>query len=209
MPVLGRTPALLLGLLPVQGAVAPAAARGSDLNRMALEWVRGRFASPGVCEVDGAVQRSLRRLIIQPGPRSARPPVDKLSFHGFDTPDATRCMNALGVEQPEIHGSLQFTLPGASRPDLAQADFQRALREPGGFDFDVTSGRLRFTDWSDARASRLVDLRGGTLRIRRVRRGTDAARILAEFDTPQKLTLELVPPGGEPLHFELILYDFR
>jgi len=57
---------------------------------------------------------------------------------------------------------------------------------------------------------RVVDFAGGVARARLVRRGSDAARILAPFDVPQKLTFDLAnADGSETLSFHMILYDFR
>jgi hypothetical protein len=55
-----------------------------------------------------------------------------------------------------------------------------------------------------------VDFDGGTLRAREVRRGTDAARILADLRGPRKLTVEIESAdGAEKLSFHMVLYDFR
>jgi hypothetical protein len=187
-----------------------ASAQHPDLNLRALDWVRGRWASPVVCEQEGAAHSRLRRLVIAPGPKHVRPTSNKVTFHGVDTGDASRCTDTLGVPAPDVRGSLLVTLPGMSRPDLASAEFQRALRQVGGFDFDVVSGRLRVADWAEGAEPRVVDFAGGVARVRMVQRGSDAARILAPFDAPQKLTFDLAnADGSEKLSFHMILYDFR
>ncbi len=187
----------------------PATAQGPDLNYLALDWVRGRFASPVVCEGGGEAARVQRRLTVAPGPKRARPITNRITFHGIDVKKAERCMDVLGKDQPEVRGGIQITLPGHSRPDLAPSEFRRVLRNEGGFDFDITEGRLQLTDWSVPRERRVIDLRGGKARFRAVRRGSDAARILSGYESPQKLTLELEAPEGETLQFQLALYDFR
>lgn len=198
-------------LLLLAGSAGPARAQTPDLNRLALDWIRGRHASPVVCEGGGTVASAQGRLTVAPGPKLARPATNRITFHGFDVSNAARCANVLGQEQPEVRGTIQVTLPGHSRPDLAPSEFRRALRSAGGFDFDVTEGRLQLTDWSEPRVRRVVDFRGGQARFRRVRRGSDADRILGDYDSPHKMTLELAAPGeeGETLRFDLFLYDFR
>lgn len=191
------------------GGAQPAAAQLADLNALALDWLRGRYASPVVCEGGGTAAQAIRRVVVAAGPRHARPAVDRVTFHGIDVVNADRCTDVLGVAQPEVRGALELTLPGASRPDLAQAEFQRALRYQNGFDFTVSSGRLQLRDWGPAAAVRVVDFAGGAARVRQVRPGSDAARILADFDGPRKLSLELTAPGGEALSFHLVLYDYR
>jgi hypothetical protein len=198
--------ALAVGL----SVAPPARAQLPDLNLIALDWLRGRWASPVVCQRDGDATRALRRLVVAPGPVHARPVSDRITFHGVDVEGASRCSDAVGVPAPDVRGSILVTLPGTSRPDFARSDFQRALRETGGFDFEVVSGRLRLLGWGDEAKPRLVDFAGGTVRAREVRRGSDAARILADLDGPRKLTVEVESAdGAETLSFHLVLYDFR
>jgi hypothetical protein len=190
-------------------AARPAGAQMADLNAMARQRLRGRYASPVVCEGGGSASRAIRRLVVSAGPRHARPPVDRISFHGIDVVNADRCADVLGVEQPEVRGTLDVTLPGTPRPDLAQAEFQRTLRLQGGFDFAVSSGKLQLRGWGPEAPVRVVDFAGGTARVREVAPGSDAARILADLEGPRKLSLELAAPGGESLAFQLVLYDVR
>lgn len=199
--------ALAVGLV----AAPTARAQMPDLNLMALDWLRGRWASPVVChDAEGLAARALRRLVVAPGPTHVRPVSDRITFHGIDVEHASRCSDAVGVPAPDVRGSILVTLPGTSRPDFAQSDFQRALRETGGFDFEVVSGRLRLLSWEDGATPRIVDFDGGTLRAREVRRGTDAARILADLRGPRKLTVEIESAdGAEKLSFHMVLYDFR
>ena len=201
--------AALVALGPL--ALASSAQAGlPDLNQRALQWLRGRWASPIVCERNGNAQRTLRRLVVSPGPRHVRPPVDRLAFYGVEIESASRCSDAMGAAAPDVRGTLLLTLPGISRPDLAQSDFQRALRQSGGFDFSVVSGRLRLASWGEAAEPQIVDFAGGTIRARSVRRGSDAARILSDLEGPRKLTLEVESPDGAvTLSFYMVFYDFR
>jgi hypothetical protein len=191
-------------------AAAAGAQAMPDLNLRALDWLRGRWASPVMCERGGELVGSTRRLVIAPAPRHVRPPSDRVTFHGVEYEDATRCSDLMGVEVPDVQGHLLVTLPGMSRPDLAQSEFQRALRQTGGFDFEVTSGRLRLTPWEEGAEPRVVDFEGGVARVREVRRGSDAARLLADIRSPRKLTFELESAdGSEHLAFPMVFYDFR
>ena len=190
-------------------APAPVGAQSVDLNLLALDWLRGRYASPLVCEGAGRAERAIRRVVVARGPRHARPPVDRMTFHGIDVEGAERCIDVLGREQPEVRGTVQLTLPGASHPDTATADFQRSLRFRGGFDFQVTEGRLQLRGWDPEVEPRVVDFAGGTARIRRVTPGSDADRILRDLEGPLKLTLELSAPAGDVVFYHLVLYDVR
>lgn len=181
-----------------------------DLNLRALDWLRGRWAAPTLCEREGGVETHYRRLVIAPAPRHVRPISNRITFHAFDVEGLEDCKDAFGRPAPDVRGSIVVTLPGMSRPDLAQAEFQRAMRSTGGFDFEIVSGRLRFTGWGADAQPRIVDFEGGEARVRDVRRGSDEARLLAAYDAPQKRTFELRSADGETtLAFPMVFYDFR
>src|SRR3990172_3742498 len=74
---LGRLGAALLAAL---GLTAAAAAQTAvpDLNHLALEWARGDFRSPLVCEIDGTPRLGLRRVTIAPGPATLERPAAPL-----------------------------------------------------------------------------------------------------------------------------------
>jgi len=181
-----------------------------DLNLRALQWLRGRWASPLVCDRGGEILETAHRLVIAPAAKHVRPPSARITFHGVEVEGATRCSDIVGGETPDLDGTIVVTLPGRSRPDLAQAEFQRTLRQVGGFDFAVASGRLRLTGWGEHAEPRIVDFAGGTARAREVRRGSDAARVLADLASPRKLTFELEnADGDERLAFPMVFYDFR
>ncbi|MBW2313406.1 MAG: hypothetical protein JRH10_04370 [Deltaproteobacteria bacterium] len=204
--------AFLLALAGALVAISPgdASAQGADLNRRALDWLRGRWASPIVCDYEGSARSRLRRLVIAPAAKHVRPTANRITFHGVDTDVASRCSDILGVPAPDVRGSLLVTLPGISRTDLANVEFQRAMRQRGGFDFDIMSGRLRLASWAEGAEPRIVDFAGGVARVRMAKRGTDAARILAPFDSPEKRTFEVeTADGAEKLSFHMMLYDFR
>jgi hypothetical protein len=203
---------LLFGLsaLATLAAGAALAQPMPDLNLRALDWLRGRWASPMICERGGEPVETARRLVIQPGPKHVRPAADRITFYGVELDDAERCSDVLGAEVLDVRGSILVTLPGMSRPDLAQAEFKRTLRQDGGFDFEVVSGRLRLVGWGEDRTPRIVDFSGGAARVHEVRRGSDGARLLADLASPRKLSFELESAdGAERLAFPMVLYGFR
>ena len=65
-----RAATLAACLLVACAAVAQP--RPIDFNALALDWARGRYLSPVICETDGELVRGGRRLLITPGPRHAR-----------------------------------------------------------------------------------------------------------------------------------------
>jgi len=191
--------------------LSPLSGAAQDLNRMALDWARGQFASPVVCEVADEPVRALRRVLIAPGPSSERSASNRISFPDPEAEGATRCFSDLGEEEPLVKGFVVVTLPGASRPDLARVDFQNALRRDGGFRFDVLRGRLEVQGWSgpEAGQARPVDFGGGTATLRRVQPGSDLDRRLREYRSPRKLALTLEAPDGTRLAFPLFQHGLR
>jgi hypothetical protein len=187
---------------------AAAQARALDLNLLALDWARGRYLSPVICEADGALTRGGRRLLITPGPRHASPPVGRLLFSDLEVPDASRCFDELGRDQPNVLGHLDFRHPGRSRPDSAQRDFKAALRRDRGFDFHVADGVLRISSvgGDDARE---VDFRGGEVRLHAIPAGSDDARVLGDLAGLRKLLLVIEAPDGTRLRLPLLMTDLR
>ncbi len=103
-----------------------------------------------------------------------------------------------------------LTLDGRSRPDTAAHDFQAALRRQGGFEFQIRAGRLRLGEpGKPPDALREVDFKGGTAEIRRVERGSDAHRRLADFGERRKLSLNLEAPDGTRLGLDLVQFGHR
>src|SRR5512139_545532 len=87
---------LALGLAPRSAAqTAP-----PDLGRLALEWARGDFRSPLVCEIDGAPRLGLRRVTIAPGPPSLERPAAHLRFFDLEVPAGTHCGTETEKEVP-------------------------------------------------------------------------------------------------------------
>jgi hypothetical protein len=198
----------LFGLLAATLLAAPAASQqaGVDLNMLALDWARGRYSTPLACLFDGEPVRGMRRILVGPGSRNVRPPVGRLVFVALEVEDAERCFTDFGDAAPNLKGSLQIRHPAISRSDTAQHDFEVALRKHHGFEFDVVSGHLLVQQVGpDAGPAEPVDFRGGVVSLREIRPGSDAARLLAEFQSPRKLHLRLSTRDGQSWDFDMLL----
>jgi hypothetical protein len=195
-----RHAALAAGFALVLAAAAPARAQDlADLNEIALRWTRGDWAAPLLCEKDGEARRGLRRIVIGAGSLDERPPrPNKMVFHPMRLPGGVRCYTDTGEPQPDLAGALTFHLEKISRPDLGAREFQEALERDGGFTFAVRAGRLQVD-------GKTVDFAGGSARFEAVRRGSDAARRLQDFDSPHKLSLALAAPDGTRVTLDLAL----
>jgi hypothetical protein len=202
--------ALLILLLAAAGLGQAPSGQTPGLNELALEWARGEYRAPLICEIDGIPHRALRRVLVSPGPRYARTPMNRLAFFDLETPEGTRCHDETGGEEPNAIGSLALALEARSRPDTVRRDFDAALRREGGFDFRIRAGRLRLGAPGE-KASTLpeVDFSGGTARIHKVERGSDAFRRLAEFGQLRKLSLVLEARDGTRLSFDLVQFGLR
>jgi len=202
--------AFLLLLLPAGATGQAPGGASATLNELALEWTRGDYRAPLICEIGGVPYRALRRVLVTPGPREAQLPMNRLAFFDLEAPQGTRCHDETGGEQPNAIGSLALTLEAISRPDTARRDFDVALRREGGFGFRIRSGRLRLGAPGEAAdALREVDFAGGRADIRMVDRGTDAYRRLADFGERRKLGLVLEAPDGTRLSFDLVQFGLR
>jgi hypothetical protein len=184
---------------PAPGGEVPA-----DLTLLSLAWARGEYRAPLVCEIEGTAHRGLRRVLVSPGPRDARPISNRLAFFDLEVPAGTRCSLETGEEQPNLVGSVFFTLEAVSRPDIAARDFEAALRRDGGFEFTIRSGRLGVGPPGDPLPSlRQVDFAGGRARLHLVERGSDAFRRMASLPAPRKLSLQLGAPDGTRIDLDL------
>jgi hypothetical protein len=202
--------ALLILLLPAAGLAQSQGGRSPGLSQLALEWTRGEYRAPLICEIDGVPYRALRRVLVGPGPRSSPTPMNRLTLFDLEAPERTRCHDETGVVQPNAIGSLGLVLEARSRPDEARRDFDAALRKEGGFEFRIRAGRLRMGAPGEPTTKlREVDFRGGTADIRQVERGSDAFRRLAEFGERRKLGLVLEAPDGTRLRLDLVQFAAR
>jgi len=210
MPKSGFRRLLRLCLALALGAAGSARAQATggppDLNLLALEWVRGEYGSPLVCDLEGSPVRALRHVVVTPMPakETERVVAYRIQFPDPEARGATRCFSELGGDEPLVDGTLAISLPGRSRPDTARYDFQAALRRDDGFRFEIRSGRLAIKGWGPGNEEpRPVDFAGGHAWFRAVKTGSDAERLLRGFASPRRLTLDLEAPDGTTLHFPL------
>jgi hypothetical protein len=202
--------AFLILLLPAAALGQAPGGPSPDLNQLALEWIRGEYRAPLICEIDGVPYRALRRILVSPGPRNTRTPMNRLALFDLEAPEGTRCHDETGGEQPNAIGNLALVLEGRSRPDTAGRDFDLALRKEGGFQFRIRTGRLRLgAPGEAASALQAIDFSGGTADVRKVERGSDAFRRLSDFGQQRKLSLVLEAPDGTRLSFDLVLFGLR
>jgi hypothetical protein len=190
------------------GAVQAQSAPGKtapDINSIALEWARGQYRAPMVCNFEAGPQRVLRRLLIAPGPMGELPTQDRLEFPDPEAPGVKRCFSELGSEEPYVAGGIAITLRERSRPDTASHDFDQTLRREHGFDFEVLSGRLKLGKFGATNDPvKEVDFSHGKARLHMVEAGSDAAKLLSEFPNLPGLTLDLTSPDGTQLVFHLV-----
>jgi hypothetical protein len=201
-------PLLVLGL-----ASSPAVAQQTsapDLGTLALTWARGDYATPLVCEIDGQPVRGLRRVLIAPVPKRPGHPAAEVTFVDLEPGEAKRCFNDFGQPEPNLVGSLEIRFLGSYHPESARRDFKEALRRKRGFEFSITSGRLRLQEVQQPPApTEIVDFARGRVELRLLAPGSDAARLLADFQSPRKLLLELQTRDGKQLSFPLVLREFH
>lgn len=198
---------LLLGVASPGRGQVPGEATVAD---MALDWSRGRYATPLICELDGKLVRGLRRVLITPGPSHERPRVNRIVFVDLEVETASRCFAELAGDVPNVTGSVEIQLPSTRRRDTARRDFREALRRKGGFEFHISSGGLKLQPVTQPPSSaRGVDFRGGRASLVILAEGSDEARLLAAFPSPRKLMLELSAKDGTKLSFPLYMTDLR
>ena len=202
--------ALLILLMPAAALGQAPGGPGPGVSQLALEWARGEYRAPLICEIEGVPYRALRRIMMGPGPRGSLTPMNRLTLFDLEAPEGTRCHDEMGGKQPNAIGSLALVLDVRDRPDTAQRDFQLMLRKQGGFEFQIRAGRLRLGAPGEAISDlREIDFSGGTAKIRKVERGSDAFRRLAEFGDRRKLGLQLEAPDGTRLDFDLVQFGLR
>ena len=198
--------------LVLLAALAPAAhAQDVTMAEHALAWLMGDYRAPLICEIDGNHHRVLRRVRVSPIRRAdLNKPAMRISFFDLEAPPGTRCENELGEPEANWIGHLAVTLRASQRVDIAQHEFEAALRRDGGFRYRVPAGRLR-TGLPGDPIEGYVErpFADGAADVRIIKRGTDAYRRLLDFGDRRKLRLVLEPPEGEPLTFDLVQFGLR
>jgi hypothetical protein len=203
--------ALLVGVL-VQSANGQSSddSQGLTVADMALDWSRGRFASPLICELDGELVRGIRRVVISPGSSQQRVRVNRIVFVDLEVDNASRCFAELVGDVPNIIGSLQIDLRAPRRSDTARRDFRESLRRKRGFEFQIIAGRLKLQAVTQPPSpARAVDFSGGRAFLRSLEPGSDESRLLSAFSSPRKLLLEISAEDGTKLSFPLYMTDLR
>ncbi len=179
-----------------------------SLNDLAIDFAQGEYISPLVCKIDGRPMRGLRRVVIEPGPATARPPVARIRFVDLEPEDASRCFNELGQSEPNLIGSVDIRHSMTKIRDTVFRDLKAHMRRKKGFDFQIVSGELRVEEVRDGPdSSEILDFQGGAARIYLVRPGSDAARLLADFRGKRKLTLVLEDSAGHVFRLPLSMSD--
>jgi len=204
----GSLPGLFLLLL----LAGPAHAQNSSisLNDFAVDWARGRFASPVVCIFEGEPTRGMRRVTISAGPVHARPRVARVQFKDIEAEEASRCTSDLGHSVSNVRGTVEIHLAATQPRDTAMRDFKSELRRNHGFEYVISSGRLRFDPIGEAPGkTQTVNFQGGTAGLFEIRPGSDAGRLLADFSSPRRVLLTLEAKGGKRLEIPLFMTDFR
>jgi hypothetical protein len=205
-----RTPAVIALTIGLLVSGISAAQSGPTLQDLAVAWARGSYGSPLICEIDGQPVRGMRRVQIVPAARKGRLTEARVIFVEMDVSADTRCFNDLGEAAPNISGAVRLRLPGPSREDTAKRDFKQLLRRTGGVEFDVTAGRLRLQAGGAAPESPdTEDFSGGKAFLETVGPGSDSYRLLADFASPRKLSLELRSKKGTLIRLPLFLTEIR
>ncbi len=201
---------LLFGVaLPGKGQI-PGDPREATVADMALDWSRGRFASPLICELEGELVRGIRRVLITPGPSYQRPRMNRIIFVDLEVDGASRCFVELAGDVPNVTGSVQIHLLSSRRSDTAQRDFRESLRRKRGFEFRIAAGGLKLQPVTQPPSpARGLDFSGGRATLRTMEPGSDESRLLSPFPSPRKLLLELSARDGTKLSFPLYMTDLR
>ncbi len=188
--------------LAFAGAVEAQVPGVASLNDLVLDWVRGDYASPLICKIDGKPQRGLRRIVIEPGGKKSQPAQGRVRFVDLEAEPATRCFTEIGGTSPNITGELAVRHAITKQRDTAFRDFKVGLRRERGYELDIVSGQLLLTEVGAGSVTpESLDFRGGKMRIHLLRSGTDAVRLLKDLPSPRKVMLEFETRTGRTLSF--------
>ncbi len=188
-----------------EGSAQPGGGGAPTLNVLALDWARGFFVAPLLCEIEGTPRRGGRRIVIGPSPQRGGPPSNRISFTSLQVAGAARCFTDFGGEEFDVTGAVTIALPGPARPDIAVREFSSALRRNPGFDFEIRSGTLRIESVGpDPEPTREVDFKRGRAGLHEIAPGSDAARLLRSYGKRRQLTLELAARDGTRLAYHMV-----
>lgn len=183
---------------------------GPDTVDFALSWARGGFASPIVCRFGEKAERGLRRVVIEPGPRTSEQRVVRVKFLDLAAAGAERCTDELGADEPNVAGTIYVTYdPRRPRSDTPQRDFQLDL-DRGPIEYQIVRGLLRVGPGGKAPASLPdTDFAGGTLRLSNVKPGSDDARRIADLPGARALKIEVAAKNGTAFAFPVVELETR
>ncbi|MBW2295564.1 MAG: hypothetical protein JRG89_21465 [Deltaproteobacteria bacterium] len=173
-----------------------------SLNDLVVAWIQGNYATPLFCKIDGEAQRGLRRILIETRPSKSPPREALVRFVDLEAEEATRCFTEIGGSSPNITGELVVRHPTIKPRDTAMRDFKAELRRKRGYDLEIISGRLLVSEVGvEAKAPESLDFRGGQMRVRLLRPGSDGVRLLESLPSPRKVTLEFETRTGRVFSF--------
>jgi len=195
--------------ITVSGLASTAAAQTPpDLNALVVNWAMGQYASPIFCEIDGQLIRGVRRVLLKPHQTFGRPVNLEVHFIDLQPDEATRCVNSIGKEQPNILGKVRLQIPGKPHPETAKRDFKRRLKRDKSFELEIVDGRLKLQNVAIPSPPATVEnFRGGQASLGPAMPATDAARELSLFKSQRKMLLTLKSPGGTLIELPLFLRE--
>ena len=117
------TATVLLCAISARPAVAQGG-RPPSLNEFALGWLVGSYTAPLVCVLNGEPRRGLRRIVISPGSKHARPPVAKISFIDIRPESASRCFSAFVKSEPNLTETFEIHIENLTYHDTGARDFK-------------------------------------------------------------------------------------
>jgi hypothetical protein len=199
---------LVLALAPLPAPAQSAA--GPDATDFALAWALGRYASPVTCRFPDGAKRGLRRVTIEPGPKTSERRVVRVEIDDLGAQAAERCTDELGREERNVVGVLDVThrtlRPRSAAP---KRDFEQE-RERGPIEYPVERGRLRIGPATSPVASlEEKDLVGGVLRLSTIPPGSDDARRLADIPSTRQLQLVIEAKDGTRIEMPLVQLELR
>jgi len=204
-----RTAAIAASCLAAGVALAQSRG-GPDAVDFALAWARGGFGSPVVCRFGEKAERGLRRVLVEPGPRTSEQRVVRVRFLDLGAAGAERCTDELGADEPNVAGTIYVTYdPRRPRSDTPERDFQLDL-ERGPIEYEIVRGLLRVGPGGKPPAELSdTDFAGGTLRLSKVKPGSDDARRIADLPGPRSLKLEVAAKSGASFAFPVVELEPR
>lgn len=167
---------------------------------MALNWLAGRYRSPISCVTSGGDTLELAQSITfrhnteaGDGKRAL-----KVTVFGIEPPEPVeRCYNLVQSELLDRSAVLYVHFRYHEREDLGTADFRRLIRD-GQLEYWVHRGVVSERPFGPERGDPHVTRVGGgdtRIEVSMVKRGSDAAKLLARFQPERRPSPEDPYPG--------------